>query len=74
MIVTPSEAKKVAICCWAPNATAATDGVVIRVRNVWGFLGTAGSAANARSFRKYVARSARPQARRMAVVVGLGTV
>src|SRR6266480_4777387 len=44
------------------------------VRNVCGFFGTVGFAANARSFRNSVARDAQPHARRIADVVGFGTV
>src|SRR5213595_3414556 len=44
------------------------------VRNVWGFFDTAGFAANARSLRNSVARDAQPHARRIADVVGFGTV
>src|SRR3989442_16023252 len=44
------------------------------VRNVCGFFGTAGFTACARSFRNSVAREAKPPARRIAVVVGFGTV
>src|SRR5712691_982641 len=44
------------------------------VRNVCGFFGTAGFAAWARSLRNSVAREANLPARRIAVVVGFGTV
>ena len=44
------------------------------VRKVCGFVGTSGFAACARSLRKSVARETRPPARRVAVVVGFGTV
>src|SRR5438094_9956258 len=44
------------------------------VRKVCGFLFTAGFAANARSFRRIVARDASLPARKIAVAVGFGTV
>jgi len=44
------------------------------VRNVCGFFGNVVLPAYARSFRKSVARAARPPALRIAVDVGFGTV
>src|SRR2546430_8710400 len=84
MVRVPSLAKKAAICCWAARAMGAEAGSWILVRNVCGFFsaltttaGTVGLAERAvmkRSFRKYVARSARSPAPTIAVVVGFGTV
>src|SRR6266508_1601579 len=73
-VVAPSLAKNVAICVCPASAYNATDGTEMFVKNVCGFFGTVGSAANARSFRKSVAREAQPHARRIADVVGFGTV
>src|SRR6266849_5031047 len=73
MVAAPSLAKNVAICSWAASAYGAPAPLMF-VRNVCGFLLTAGFAANTRSLRKSVARDASWPARRIAVAVGFGTV
>ena len=82
MTVAPLVAKKIAIWVCAITAYGAVPAAPMLVRKVCGFFGTplglvvasTGFNAYARSLRKYVARSARSPARRMAEVVGLGTV
>jgi hypothetical protein len=51
IVTAPSEAKNVVICACAANAKAPAEALPMLVRNACGFFGTAGFAANARSFR-----------------------
>jgi hypothetical protein len=72
IVVAPSLAKNVAICACASIAKSAPAPVMF-VRNVCGFV-LVPKSAWARSLRKSVAREASPPARRIALVVGFGTV
>src|SRR2546421_4784585 len=72
IVIAPSELKNVAICCCAANANGAP-GPTMFVKNVCGFA-LVPKAGRARSFRNSVARLEQPQARRIADVVGFGTV